>query len=78
MLLRRNSKLALRSRTLFALARTPRVPEGASVGSRLRPESWLQGQYRRLYTSRLFDGTSAELLDLSRQFTKRELEPLGP
>ena len=28
--------------TLFALALTPRVPDGASVGSRHRPESWLQ------------------------------------
>lgn len=41
-----NRELALLSRTLFALALTPRVPDGSSVGSGLRPESWLQGQQK--------------------------------
>jgi hypothetical protein len=45
-----NRELALLSRTLFALALTPRAPDGASVGSGLRPESWLQGQRTPLYT----------------------------
>src|SRR5215210_4883394 len=45
-----NRELALLSRTLFALALTPPAPDGASVGSGLRPESWLQGQRTPLYT----------------------------
>ena len=38
---KRDIKLTLRSRTLFALARLPRVPEGASACVGLRPEFWL-------------------------------------
>jgi hypothetical protein len=42
--------LALLSRTLFALLRMPRVPEGASAIYGAGPESWPQGQCDPHYT----------------------------